>query len=89
MSDLSAAVEDPREDLETFGKLQPYVTVFAAPLWHGPRQRAVLEFLKAEGYDVRPAHHFIQVRVDTDDFDRVDSVAKMIHNFTFKEDDDD
>lgn len=78
---------ESRED-PTLGSLGPYVTVFGAPLWHGPRQKAVLDFLTKEGYDVRPFNHFIQVRVDTEDFARVDSVTKMIHNFQGGKDDD-
>lgn len=65
----------------TLGGLSDFVTVWGAPVWHGPRQVAVVAFLKAEGYEARARGHYIQIRVDVEDPERVELVTVMIRNF--------
>lgn len=60
-------------------RLSDYVTVWGAPVWHGPRQNAILTCLRVEGYTVRVRGHYIQVLL-ADDVS-VDAVVDLIKGY--------
>ena len=61
-------------------RLSDWVTVWSDPVWWGPRQQAIVAYLKAEGYPARAQGHYIQTFPDD-----VTEVAEIIKNWT-KED---
>lgn len=70
-----------QEKALTLAGLSDYVTLWAVPVWFGPRQRAVIDFLKAQGYASRARGHYLQIRVSADDPTRVEDVTAMVKNF--------
>lgn len=56
------------------------MTVWSDPVWWGPRQQAIVAYLKAEGYPARAQGHYIQTFAD-----EVPEVTEIIKNWT-KED---
>lgn len=67
-------------EVKNLGSLGDYVTVWGEYVPQG-FQPGVLLTLTEAGYIVRSVGHTIQVRLDKDDFEVVDSVRKLIREY--------